>query len=311
MTRVVIPDDDPVTVAVSAAFAQLAEFDVRTYSTRPKSPQEMVERIRDADIVINVRATSPFSKDVLHECPKLRLISIWGTGTDNVDLELARAMGIRVTNTPGVAAAGVAEHALMLMLAVSRRIVEIDHAVRSGKWPKAMGTSLNGKTLGVIGTGAIGKALIRLGKGIGMNVVAWSFHPKDPDIEWVSFEAVFHLSDVVSVHVRQSPESIGLISRDQLMLMKPSAIFINTSRGAIIDEQDLIEALETNSIAGAGLDVFQTEPPPVSSRLLSLSNVVLTPHAAGTTPEIVEAGIALAIRNISEFLRGQPQNVVV
>lgn len=311
MIRVVIPDDEPVTVAVSSSFSKLSAYDVRTFSTRPKTAGDMIERITDADAVINVRATSPFTREVLNACPHLKLISIWGTGTDNVDLNAARERGIRVTNTPGVSAAGVAEHALMLMLAVSRKIVEVDRAVKSGEWPRAMVTGLAGKTLGVLGTGAIGKALIRLGQGIGMKVIVWSYHPADPALEWVGFDDLFRRADVVSVHLRQSPESTRLIGPKQFALMKRAAIFINTARGGIVDETALIEALQTGTIAGAGLDVFQIEPLPALSPLLGLQNVVLTPHAAGTTPEIVEAGISLAIENIDRFFQGQIQNVVV
>ena len=311
MIRVVIPDDEPVVVAPSASFAKLSEVDVQTYSTRPKSGNDLIERISEADAVINVRATTLFSREVLERCPRLKLISIWGTGTDNIDLDAAKSLGIRVANTPGVSAPSVAEHALMLMLAVARRIVEIDRDVHSGKWPRAMVTQLCGKTLGLIGMGAIGKVLAQLGKGIGMKVIAWTFHPSDSSFEWVSFEEIFRRSDVVSIHVRQSPESFHMVDRKYFAMMKPSAIFINTARGAIVNEADLADALQRGLIAGAGLDVFEKEPLPPSSPLLALKNVVLTPHAAGATPEIVEAGISLAIQNIFQFLEGRPQNIVV
>ena len=130
MTALVIPDDEPPVIAPSAAFSRLADWDVRTYNTRPATPDELLERIRDARYVINVRATSHFTRAVLQGCSSLKLISIWGTGTDNVDLNAARDLGIRVTNTPGVSAIAVAEHALTLMLSVARRIVEVDAQVR-------------------------------------------------------------------------------------------------------------------------------------------------------------------------------------
>lgn len=311
MTRIVIPDDEPVAVASSEAFAALAGWNVQAFASRPSSAADLIERIQGADVVLNVRATSQFSENVLSQCPKLKLISIWGTGVDNVNLGAARRLGVRVTNTPGVAAPAVAEHALMLMLAVARRILEIDKEVRSGRWPRAMVSQLFGKTLGLIGAGAIGREAARLGKGIGMNVIVWTFHPHGSQLEWVSLNEIFRRSDVVSVHIRQSPETVNMIRREHFAMMKPTAIFVNTARGAIVNEADLVDALNSSWIAGAGLDVFETEPLPQSSPLKTMSNVVLTPHAAGATPETLEAGVALAIQNIFSFLDGRPQNVVV
>ncbi len=311
MARIVIPDDEPAVMSRSMAFRNLAGHNVRTYLTRPSGPAELAERIGDDDIVINIRSTSRFTADVLEKCRALRLISIWGTGTDNVDLEAARRQGIRVTNTPGVSAIAVAEHTLALMMAVAKRTVEVDQQVRQGRWPRAMVTQLRGKTLGLIGTGAIGREVARLGSGIGMRVIAWTFHPRGDVAEWVSFEEVFRQSDVLSVHVRLSPETSGLIRREHLDLMKPGAILINTARGGIVNEADLVQAILTNRIAGAGLDVFETEPLPPESPLFAMPNVVLTPHAAGITPEATEAGLALAIENVCAFLAGEPTNVVV
>ena len=311
MPRIVIPDDEPAVMSPSRAFRNLAGHDVRTYPTRPSGPAELVDRIGDCEIVINIRSTSRFTADVMEKCPALRLISIWGTGTDNVDLAAARKQGICVTNTPGVAAVAVAEHTLSLIMAVAKRIVHVDQQVRQGKWPRAMATQLRGKTLGLIGTGAIGRAVARLGTAIGMRVIAWTFHPRGDAAEPVAFDDVLRESDVVSVHVRLSADTSGLIRREQLELMKPSAILINTARGGIVNESDLVQALLTNRIAGAGLDVFEAEPLPPDSPLFALPNVVLTPHAAGVTPETTEAGLALAIENVFAFLAGQPTNVVV
>jgi phosphoglycerate dehydrogenase-like enzyme len=311
MAKIVIPDDEPAVMSRSRAFQDLAGHNVRTYLTRPSGPAELADRIGHSDVVINIRSTSRFTADVLEKCPALRLISIWGTGTDNVDLEAARRQGICVTNTPGVSAVAVAEHTLALVMAVAKRTVQVDRQVRQGGWPRAMVTELRGKTLGLIGTGAIGREVARLGAGIGMRVIAWTFHPRGDIAEWVAFEEVFRQCDVLSIHVRLSTETSGLIRREHLELMKPSAIVINTARGGIVNEADLVQALLANRIAGAGLDVFETEPLPPESPLFALPNVVLTPHAAGITPEATEAGLALAIENVSSFLAGQPANVVV
>ena len=311
MRRMVIPDDEPAVMAPSAAYRKLANHDVRTYADRPSSSNELVARIRDAEIVINIRSTSKFTADVLEQCPQLRLISIWGTGTDNVDLEASKASGVHVTNTPGVSAIAVAEHTLALIMAVAKQIVAVDGQVRQGKWPRAMVPQLRGKVLGLIGTGAIGREVATLGRAIGMRVIAWTFHPGGDTSDWVGFDDVFRQSDVVSIHVRQSRETAGVIRREHFEMMKPGAIFINTARGAIVKEDDLIHALQTNRIAGAGLDVFEHEPLRPDSLLHSLPNVVLTPHAAGITPETTEAGLALAIDNVLAFLAGRPMNVVV
>src|SRR5262245_274586 len=197
MPRIVIPDDEPAVMAPSAAFARLAGHDVQTYADRPSDADELVGRVSDAEIVINIRSTSKFTADVLDRCPQLRLISIWGTGTDNVDLAAAKARGIRITNTPGVSAVAVAEHTLALIMAVAKQIVAVDRQVREGRWPRAMVPQLRGRVLGLIGTGAIGREVAKLGRGIGMRVVAWTFHPGGDAAEWVAFDDVFRQSDVV------------------------------------------------------------------------------------------------------------------
>lgn len=303
MSLIVIPDDAPPVLAPSDAVTQLHDHEHRIYSTLPANSRELVVRIADADAVINIRSSTRFSADVLAGCAELRLISIWGTGTDHVDLGAAKRRGIVVTNTPAVSAAAVAEHTLSLMFAVARQTVNIDRAVRAGEWPRAMVQQLHGKTLGVIGTGAIGRAVARLGAAIGMHVLAWSFTQRG-DYAWVTFEDLFRRADVVSVHVRQSPETIGMIRAEHFALMKPTAIFINTARGRIVVEKDLVAVLRDQRIAGAGLDVFEIEPLPADSPLRLLPNVVLTPHAAGITREATEAGLAMAIGNVLSFRAG-------
>src|SRR5881396_1684508 len=277
-------------MARSAAFRQkLTAYDVQLYSSRPATPEDLITRIGDASIVINIRATSRFSGEVLSRSRNLRLISIWGTGTDHIDLEAAKRCRIAVT----------------------KRTMSIDHQVREGKWPRALAAQLQGKTLGLIGTGAIGHEVAKLAKGIGMHVIAWTFHPNGSAAEWVSFDEVFRLSDVVSLHVRLSAETAGMVRREHFELMKPTAIFINTARGPIVCEPDLIEVLRADRIAGAGLDVFETEPLPPDSPFFTLPNTVLSPHSAGITPEATEAGLALAIENVFAWLAGRPTNVVV
>src|SRR6185436_9584182 len=220
MSLIVIPDDAPPVLSLSDAVGQLRDCEHRLYTTLPADSRDLLARIGDADAVINIRASTRFTADVLAESPRLRLISIWGTGTDHVDLGAAKARGIAVANTPAV-------------FAVARQTVTVDAAVRRGEWPRAMVQQLHGKTLGVIGTGAIGREVARLGAGIGMNVIAWSFNQRG-DYAWVTLEDLFRRADVVSVHVRQSPETLGMIHAEHFAMMKPGAIFINTARGRIV-----------------------------------------------------------------------------
>lgn len=300
-----IPDDYPPVMGSSDAFAALKErADVRYWDSLPGA--ELVDRIRDAEIVINIRSSCKFTAEVFAACPKLKLLSLWGTGTDHVDLEAAARHGVTVTNTPGVAATAIAEHCLMLMLAVARKIIEVDARVRSGEWPRAQVMQMHGKTLGVVGLGAIGRKFAALGKAIGMNVITWTMNPK-PELgfEHVELDELYRRSDVVSLHLRLSDQTKGMFGRPQLSLMKYRSIFINTARGAIVDEPTLIDALERQRIAGAGLDVFAMEPLPADSPFFKLKNVVLTPHSAGITPETLEAGLAMSIDNVWKWLNEQ------
>ena len=312
LPKVVVPDDWPPVLAASAAFPRLREFAALEYfDTLPGSEAALIERIRNAEVVINVRSSSRFSQDVFQQCPGLMLVSLWGTGTDNVDLAEAAKHDVTITNTPGVSAFSVAEHALALMLAAARAIPAQDAAVRGGAWPRGQGIELHGKTLGIVGLGAIGRRFAELGQAIGMRVVAWTMHP-DPalGIELMEFDHLLRRSDVVSIHVRLSPQTMGMIGAREFGLMEPSALLINTARGAIVEEAALVDALAAKRIAGAGLDVFTNEPLPPSHALTKLSNVVLTPHSAGITPEALEAGLQMAIENVRRFLAGAPANVV-
>jgi D-3-phosphoglycerate dehydrogenase len=215
-----------------------------------------------------------------------------------------------VTNTPGVAAPSIAEHTLALLLAVARKIPRLDSQVRQGNWPRGSMVQLTGKTVGVVGLGAIGQRFARIAQGIGMRVVAWTMHPRDLGFEMVDLDRLLRESDVVSLHLRLSDQTRGFLGRERLAMMKPGAILVNTARGPIVDEAALVEALRSGHLAGAGLDVFDTEPLPKGHALASLDNVVLSPHCAGITPEVLEAGLALSLENVERYLAGSPQHVV-
>ncbi len=314
--RISIPDDAPPVMGPSDAYQGLDQSaDVAYHDSLPGSEAELIERILGFDAVINIRSSVDFTDAVFAACPDLRIVSLWGTGTDHVDAEAAVRHGVTVTNTPGVSAAAMAEHTLTLMLSAARRIPEVDAETKAGGWPRAFVTQLHGKTLGIIGLGAIGRQTARIARGIGMKVVAWTMHP-NPDlahelgVELIELDELYRLSDVVSLHLRQSPDTIGFIGSREFASMKPTAIFINTARGPIVDETALLKALEEKRIAAAGLDVFDAEPLPRGHPLTKLSNAVLTPHSGGATREALEAGLKLSIDNVFDFFEGRPSNVV-
>ncbi|MBZ5592184.1 MAG: glycerate dehydrogenase [Acidobacteriia bacterium] len=313
MPHIVIPDDAPPVMAASTAYRRLLERILVDYhGTLPANEDQLIERIAQADVVINIRSSTRFGESVFGRSPHLRLLSLWGTGTDNVDLRAAARHGVTVTNTPGVSAFSIAEHALALLLAVARRIPRVDTEVRGGRWPRGQAVQMHGKTLGIIGLGAVGRQLARLGAGIGMRVIAWTLHPNPAlGFELVPLDDLLRSSDAVSLHLRLSPETRGFIGKREIEKMKSAAILINTARGAIVDEPALLDALAAGRIAGAGLDVFETEPLSDGHPLTRLENVVLTPHSAGVTPEALEAGLELSIENVWNFLEGRPTNIVV
>jgi D-3-phosphoglycerate dehydrogenase len=316
LIKIVVPDDEPPVFAGTVEETRLKELgEVCIYDSRALSDEELLHRIADADIVVNIRATSIFSRDVMKNCPKLKLISIYGVGFDNVDIRAASDFKITVTNTPGYSAVAVSEMSLALMLAVGRKIAQNDRTLRAGGWARGYALQLSGKTLGVIGTGSIGQRMIQLGKSIGMKVIAWTFS-SSPErsarcgVEFVALDELLRQSDVVSIHVLGSPQTNNLISKHELMLMKPAAILINTARGSIVNEQDLVEALTNGVIAGAGLDVFAQEPLPPDHPLRNLDNAVLSPHTAAMVPEATLAGLAMAVDNVIHFLQGNATNAV-
>jgi phosphoglycerate dehydrogenase-like enzyme len=316
---IVIPDDYPPTYASldQVDLARLAPYGtVRLYTTRAADRGELFERLANAEVAINVRAYTLFDDELLEHASRLKLISILGTGTDNVDLAAAARRGVTVTNTPAVGAPSVAELTIGLMLAAVRAIPLSDTRVRSGAWQHVEGPELEGKTLGVLGLGAIGGRVAHIGRGLGMRVVAWSVTP-DPTratalgVELVERDEVFRQSDVVSVHLRNTPEMRGVVGARELALMRPTGYVINTARGALVDSDALAAAIRAGKLAGAGLDVFTEEPlPPERNAFLDLPNVVLTPHLGAVTREANARSRAMPVDNIIAFLEGRPENVV-
>ncbi|PYO54025.1 MAG: hypothetical protein DMD84_03895 [Candidatus Rokuibacteriota bacterium] len=304
-----VPDDFPSVFENSVAHEAARKLgETRVYAARgADEEQELIKRIGRARVAINIRAHARFSDGVFVGCPHLKMVSIWGTGTDNIDLDSAGRRGVTVCNTPGANAYAVAEHALTLMLASGRRLVRIDREMRGGAWPREMLTQCLGKTLGVFGTGTIGARVAALGKAIGMEVLTWSARTGDARAK----EEILRSADFVTLHLRLTPETRGFLGRKELSLMKKTAFLVNTGRGALVEREALLDALATKKIAGAGLDVFHDEPLKPGDAILGFDTVVLSPHNAGQTAEVVRDGLLRAVKNVENFLAGKPTDVVV
>ncbi len=319
MTRkavIVIPGDDPPQCQGSPQLERLRSMaEVVLYPTRPDSREEKIRRAKGADVIINSRNSVKWPADVLPALPNLKMITVCGIGVDAIDLSTAKARGITVCNVPGKTAPIVAEHAFGLMFAVAKRAAFQTAAVRAGRWVRADSLFIQGKTLGVVGTGNIGSEMVRLGRAIGMKVIAWTYHPSveradQLGVTFVELDELLRRSDVVSLHLKLTEQSRHLIGKDELSRMKPGSVLINVGRGALVDEEALAEALMSGCLSGAGIDVFQVEPLPPGHPLRSCDQVVLTPHCADMTPEGVELLNEGVVDNVVAFLQGNPRNVM-
>ena len=313
---VVVPDDFPTILSDTKALKRLEQFaEVAVYKGRAASQEELIQRLQGAEVAINIRAYSKFTESLLRACPSLKLIAVLGVGTDNVDLSAASRLGVKVNNTPGFSAVSVAEHALALMMAAARKISWHEQELRAGRWTRLPMTQLHGKTLGLVGFGSIGQQLASLARGIGMKVVAWTFHPSpergaESGIQFVELDHLLGQADVLSINIRASEKTRQLINRQALGKLKTSCILVNTARASIVDTEAMIEALRTGKLAAAALDVYDQEPLSPSDPLLSLPNVVLSPHNAGMTPEAIERGNEMVVENVIAFLQGRLINAV-
>lgn len=265
------------------------------------SRDEAIALLADAAFAMNDH--TKMDEGFLAACPSLRSIVFLGTGAASfIDLAAAERLGIRVRNYSGYGDQSVAEHAVALMFAAARQVATMDRAVRAGQWEALDGIELAGKVLGVVGTGGIGKTMVRLGAGLGMRVIAWnrSGVPRDLPCEAVELDALLAKAHVVSLHVALNEGSRGLIDRRRIGLLRPKAILVNTARGAILDEPALVDALQEGRIGHAALDVFADEPLPENHPLTRLDNVTLTPHAAFMTQEASTRLLRMALEILAE-----------
>ena len=314
--KIVIPGDDPVQCAGSPHLEKLKPYgDVKLYSDRPGSSAEKVARAKDADILINSRGVVSWGAEEFNQLPNLKMIATCSIGTDMFDLEAAKDKGIIICNQPGRTAPVVAEHMFGLMFAAAKRAAFFTAGVKEGKWLRMDNMMVQGKTLGIVGTGAIGAEMARLGRAIGMNVIAWTYNPSQERAEklgvtFVELDELLQKADIISLHVKLTDDSNGLIGKRELGLMKPGAILLNGARGAVVDTGALVDALNTGHLGGVGIDVYDQEPVPPDYPLLACEQVVLTPHCADMTPEGVDLLNSGAVENIIAYLEGRPQNRV-
>lgn len=277
--------------------------------------QECLQELREAEAVI--AGSERLTASLLEQLPRLRVIARNGVGYDRVDVPTATARNIVVTITPTANHGAVAEHALALLLAVSKNIVVGDRATRAGRWPRDLIEPIRGKTLGILGLGRIGRSMAIRSAALGMSVMAHDACPNETfasqhGIELVDFQTLIRRCDVLSIHCPINEATRGLIDRDVFQDMKPASILINTARGQVVNEADLIDALRTGSIKGAGLDVYEQEPPLPDNPLFALDNVVLTPHSAGADALAMQDMAIESADCVAKLYRGEwPAEAVV
>ena len=273
--------------------------------TGPRSPEELIDVLGDAIAVI--ASTDPFTSEVFGATPRLAVVARTGVGVDAIDVAAATRSGVLIVTTPGANEETVADHALALLLALVRRLPEHDRSMRAGHWDRAGALTpgdLFEATVGVVGSGAIGRAVIRRLRGFGCTILVADPALTDPPAgtELVELDELLGRSDAVSLHTPLLPQTRGMIAAAEFEAMKPSSVLVNAARGHIVDEAALANALRSGQIAGAGFDAFATEPP-VDSELLTLPNVLLTPHVAGLSHRSIAAMTRQATESVVQALR--------
>lgn len=283
-------------------------------------PELVIERIGDAEIIFTNKTV--LSREIIAACPSVRFIGLLATGYNVVDIAAAREKGIDVCNIPTYGTQSVAQFAAALLLELCHRVGRHADDVRAGNWGKCVDfcywlnplTELDGKTLGLIGFGRIGQAFARIAQALGMKVVVFdkAVNPalENETLKYVNLDELYATADVISLHCPLFPDTQGMINKEAIARMKPGVMLINTSRGPLINEQDLADALAAGRVAGAAVDVLSCEPPKLDNPLLSAPNCLVTPHIAWATKEARERLMGIAVDNVVAFKKGTPQNVV-
>lgn len=304
----------PEKLAEATAEVKARGHEIVAYDTKEEDQDKLAERGRDADIII--LANQPFRKNVIEKCENLKLLSVAFTGVDHIDVDFCKERGIRVCNAAGYSTNAVAELAFGLAISVLRNIPACDTVCRKeGTKAGLVGGELFGKTFGIVGTGAIGGKVAKIAQAFGCRVVAYSRTVKPEmeglGIEYMSLEEVLKVSDIVSLHVPLNDKTKGLIGEKEITLMKKNAILLNTARGPVVDSEALAKALNEEKIAGAGIDVFEMEPPvPGDHPLMHAKHTVVTPHVAFASHEALFTRAQIVSANILKWEDGTPQNVI-
>jgi glycerate dehydrogenase len=282
------------------------------------SPTEVLGRAKDAEIVLTNKTV--LNREHIQHLLELKYIGVLATGTNIVDLAAARERGIPVTNVPAYGTRSVAQTTLALLLELTQQVGHHARTVREGRWTRSPDwcywdyplVELDGLTMGIVGLGRIGLAVAELAAAFGMKVLACTSHSKGEPafVRLVELQTIFRESDVVSLHCPLTEQTRNLVNAERLLWMKPSALLLNTSRGALVDEQALADALNAGRLAGAGVDVLSAEPPPAENPLLKAKNCLITPHLAWGTRAARARLLKIAVENVRAFLQGRPQNVV-
>lgn len=292
--------------------------DLKVYDRTPED--KIVERAGDAEIVFTNK--TPLKGSILKDLPSLKYIGVLATGYNVVDIDYAKTKGVVVANVPGYGTASVVQMTIALLLELSLHVQEHSDSVREGDWAASPDfcywkfplIELEGKTMGIIGFGNIGQKVADVATALGMNIIGSSRTRTDQssrkNFRWAEIPELLKESDVISIHCPLFPETKGLINRESLKTMKPSAFLLNTSRGPIVIDEDLANALNAGTIAGAGIDVLSVEPPSADNPLFKARNCIITPHIAWATKEARLRLMEIAGKNLASFLKGSPINVV-
>ena len=282
-------------------------------------PDDVLKAISEAEVVVSNKV--PLNEEVIRNSPQLKLICVAATGVNNVDIEAAKNNGVLVCNARDYATPSVVQHVFAMILSLSQRLKDYEQAVNNGDWGRSPYfclldfpiTELTGKTMGIIGYGVLGKAVATMAKAFGMEVIIAERKGEELRAGRVAFEDVIRQADVLSLHCALMPETSHLIGVNELRSMKSSALLINAARGGVVDENALVDALEKNKIAGAGVDTLSQEPPVNSNPLLecSLTNLIVTPHIAWASRESRQRLLCEVEKNIAAYREGKERNRVV
>jgi phosphoglycerate dehydrogenase-like enzyme len=305
--KIAILDDYQNVALTFADWSRLAsQADITVFNDHLSEPDEVVARLQPFDVVCVMGERTPLPREILERLPRLKMIASTGPGNASIDVQAARERNIHVTHT-GYRSTATIELTWALILASARNLVGETTSLRGGGWQTSVGRELSGRVLGVLGLGRIGGEIARLGTAFGMTVLAWSQNltpegARAAGAEWVSKAELFRRSDVLTIHLVLSGRTRGLVAGADLAAMKPTSWLINTSRGPIVDENALTDALRSKSIAGAALDVFDTEPLPADHPLRTLPNVVATPHIGYVAEDLYQTFYRDVVANIEAWL---------